>query len=369
MLHIVSFNVPWPADYGGVVDVFYRLKTLHAMGVPVHLHCFAYGRPEAPQLEQYCARVSYYKRDTSPLRALQREPYIVASRCNKQLFIDISHDQGPVLLEGLHCCALLESLSDRPVYVRAHNVEHDYYSRLAFSEQRWWKRFYLRSEARKLKRYEHILARAAGIFAVTEADAAHFRSIGCKDVWLMPSSHTCETIQSLPGQGTYALFHADLSVADNNSSAIYLIENVFSKTDTPAVIAGRQPSPQLVALAGRYPHIRIVPNPDDDKMSTLIRDAQVNILVTNQPTGLKLKLLNALYQGRHCLVNSHMVAGTELGQVCHIADDPALQRSLLAQLMSTPFTDEDIEKRKALLGNLYSNEANAKILVNHIINE
>ena len=27
-LHIVSFNVPLPADYGGIIDVFYRLKSL-----------------------------------------------------------------------------------------------------------------------------------------------------------------------------------------------------------------------------------------------------------------------------------------------------------------------------------------------------
>ena len=27
-LHIVSFNVPWPADYGGVIDVYYRIKAV-----------------------------------------------------------------------------------------------------------------------------------------------------------------------------------------------------------------------------------------------------------------------------------------------------------------------------------------------------
>ena len=32
-LHIVSFNVPWPADYGGVIDVNYRIKALWASGV------------------------------------------------------------------------------------------------------------------------------------------------------------------------------------------------------------------------------------------------------------------------------------------------------------------------------------------------
>ena len=31
LVHIVSFNVPYPADYGGVIDVFYKLKSLHSL--------------------------------------------------------------------------------------------------------------------------------------------------------------------------------------------------------------------------------------------------------------------------------------------------------------------------------------------------
>ena len=39
-LHIVSFNVPWPANYGGVMDVFYRLRALSRAGLRIHLHCY-----------------------------------------------------------------------------------------------------------------------------------------------------------------------------------------------------------------------------------------------------------------------------------------------------------------------------------------
>ena len=51
-LHIVTFNVPWPADYGGVIDVYYRVKALSEMGVRVHLHCYTYGREEAEELRK-----------------------------------------------------------------------------------------------------------------------------------------------------------------------------------------------------------------------------------------------------------------------------------------------------------------------------
>lgn len=44
-LNIVSFNIPYPANYGGVIDVYYKLEALRACGVKLILHCFEYERP------------------------------------------------------------------------------------------------------------------------------------------------------------------------------------------------------------------------------------------------------------------------------------------------------------------------------------
>ena len=32
-LHLVSFDVPYPPDYGGVIDVYNKIKTLYQVGV------------------------------------------------------------------------------------------------------------------------------------------------------------------------------------------------------------------------------------------------------------------------------------------------------------------------------------------------
>ena len=40
-LNIVSFNIPYPANYGGVIDVYYKLEALRACGVKLILHCSA----------------------------------------------------------------------------------------------------------------------------------------------------------------------------------------------------------------------------------------------------------------------------------------------------------------------------------------
>lgn len=39
-LHIVAFDVPYPPDYGGVIDIFYKLKSLNDAGCKIYFHCF-----------------------------------------------------------------------------------------------------------------------------------------------------------------------------------------------------------------------------------------------------------------------------------------------------------------------------------------
>ncbi|HQO50135.1 MAG TPA: glycosyltransferase family 1 protein, partial [Bacteroidales bacterium] len=106
-LHIVSFDVPWPANYGGVIDVFYKLRALALKGIKIHLHAFEYGREQAAELEKYCVSVNYYKRDLSKKNLFTNLPYIVSSRNSSELTENLLNDNYPILLEGLHSCLLM----------------------------------------------------------------------------------------------------------------------------------------------------------------------------------------------------------------------------------------------------------------------
>ena len=61
-LNIVSFDVPYTPNYGGAIDVYYKLKALNKLGVKIILHTYEYGRGEQKELEKYCANIFYYKR-------------------------------------------------------------------------------------------------------------------------------------------------------------------------------------------------------------------------------------------------------------------------------------------------------------------
>jgi hypothetical protein len=136
-VHIISFDVPFPANYGGVIDVFHKLRCLKKHGVEVILHCFEYGRGEQARLNELASEVHYYKRSTSVFKQFSTIPYIVKSRISEELTQRLLQDNYPILMEGLHTTGILldKRFEHRHTIFRESNIEHDYYRGLAKAER------------------------------------------------------------------------------------------------------------------------------------------------------------------------------------------------------------------------------------------
>ncbi len=362
--HLISFNIPYPANYGGVISVFYHLKALHQLGAKIILHCYEYGREHSEELEKYCEQVYYYKRNMSPVGLLNCKPFIVQSRQHPGLLKNLLKNDAPILFEGTHTCALLAhpQLKNRLKIVRMHNVETQYYANLAGMETKPLKRLYFQSESRKLKRFEEktVLKHADHILAISPDDTTWFKR-NFDAVHYVPAFHPNETVDIIPGKGKYVLFHGDLSVKDNVKAAFYLIENVFKENSIPFIIVGLNPPDKLEVEVAKYSHIQLKANVPQIEMEQLIQEAHINLLYTFHAAGMKLKLLNALYRGRFCLLNSLMVQNTGMQYLCHIADNPEKMRGEVNRLMGLPFGKEDIIIRRNLLETKFSNIENAKV--------
>lgn len=359
-IQLVAFNVPYPPDYGGVIDVFYKIKALSESGVLVYLHCFEYNRPRAKELEKYCAKVFYYQRKKGVRYQLSAKPYIVITRNNDQLLRNLSSVNSPILFEGLHTCYFLghPALSNHLQLVRTHNVEHDYYLNLAQSEPNLFRKIYFRIEAIKLKKYEKVLKKAAHLLCISPNDNFYFNH-QYGNSHFIPAFHPFNEIKSKGGRGSYVLFHGNLSVPENVDAVDFLLDHVFNKIDKPIIIAGKDPKDRLSRKIARFPHIQLVANPEGAQMEKLIQEAQICILPTFQDTGLKLKLLASLFSGRFCITNSPMVHKTGLEHLCHLADTPNEMVAKINELFEHDFLPEDIEKRKLILEDTFSNRLNA----------
>src|SRR6185436_13816435 len=230
-LHIICHDVPWPVDYGGVVDFFYKIKALHEQGIKIKLHCFDYGRGKQPELNKYCEEVNYYERFKGLKAISLTQPYIVSSRANPQLFENLIKDDHPVLMEGIHCTAFLKELlkDDRKVILRLHNVEFLYYSRLFQSEKNLFKKLYFLNESIFLRQYERKLPDDVPMIAVSPNDALYYRDqLDKKLTGYLPVFIPFNSVNSLEGIGTYCLYHGNLSVAENEKAIAWLLNKVFS---------------------------------------------------------------------------------------------------------------------------------------------
>jgi hypothetical protein len=225
----------------------------------------------------------------------------------------------------------------------------------------WW-------ESRLLKQYEEqLVEKASSFWSVTQRDAQVYRQeFHCNSVEYLPLFLPHWTIESKPGMGSFCLYHGKLSVDENEYAATWLIESIFNKLDIPLVIAGMNPSSALQKLAHQNQQVCIVANPSEKAMQDLIEKSQVHVLPSFNNTGIKIKLLNALYNGRHCLVNDPSVLGTDLEGLCHVVNTESAFRERVAQLYHQPFSEMEAAARKMSLDRLYDNEANAKQVVKWI---
>jgi hypothetical protein len=138
---------------------------------------------------------------------------------------------------------------------------------------------------------------------------------------------------------------------------------VFSKIKIPLIIAGKKPSADLIAAAADYAHISIKPNINTQEIDDLIKNAQINVLPTFQATGIKLKLLAALFTGRHCIVNTPMVSNTGLEQLCSIKDSAEEMVAEISRLFIIPFDMNEQQKRESILLEDFSNVKNVRKLI------
>lgn len=368
-LHIISLNVPYPADYGGVYDLFYKLPALQQQGVQIHLHCFDYGRGEQAELNKFCAEVFYYHRNTSSKSLFSNTPYIVASRKNEILFQRLLTNEYPVLMEGIHCTALAfdNRFAERKKFVRLHNVEYEYYHRLFKTAGNLVKKTYYWREYSQLKHYEKaLMGNITAFWPVTEKDTETYKVCGVNHIEYLPLFIPHWHIKETTGFGSYCLYHGNLEIEENDLAAKWLLSKVFSKTEIPLVIAGKNPSSALTSLAKKHQHTCIVANPSESEMNDMISKAHVHILPSFNSTGIKIKLLNALFNGRHCLVNHAMAYKTGVEQLCHSAEGADAFLQLTEQLYHQPFTMQETQLRKEILHKIFDNTANAAQMVKWI---
>ena len=223
-----------------------------------------------------------------------------------------------------------------------------------------------------LKKYEASIA----------SKATAFWAVSQKDVIFYQSYFNCTTINYLPvylpdfwgekcreGKGCYCLYHGDLSIAANEKTVVWLLQKVFGDIKLPLVIAGKNPSERLQKLAHKEKYTCMVANPTEKEMQDMITKAHINILPTSNPTGISIKLLNALFNGKYCITNGDVGKRADWEAICSVANSAEEFKALITSLYLNTFPSAQIEKRKKKLADIYNNAKNTQQIIKWVWGE
>jgi uncharacterized protein YihD (DUF1040 family) len=368
-LNIIAFDNPYPPIYGGVIDVYYKINELAKLGIKIHLHYFSKKNDFPQKLNEICEEIFIYKRKTGISQQFSICPYIVQSRSVEDLKTNLKKNNYPILFEGIHTTKfILEDLSikNRSI-IRHHNIEHDYYFGLYKSEKNMLHSIYYLIESFKLKWYLKKVKNAAFHLTISDADAQKLASLKFENIITIPpfhSSATEDTINAIQETPPYVLYHGNLNVAENIAAVDYLIKYVFTDSSINYIIAGSSNGHKL--KNNSKANIKFIENPNQDEITNLIANARVITLPTFQSTGIKLKLIDSLYKGKHVIVNQTMIDGFPLPELTLLAKNSDEMKNLINVNLHCEFTSEDKYNRIQKLNLHFDNKTNAE-RINEVI--
>ena len=168
-------------------------------------------------------------------------------------------------------------------------------------------------------------------------------------------------MRHLKKKGYFAFFHGDLSIWDNRKAAHFLV-GVFSRLDIPLIVAGQTDDKKLLQNIELATNIKFISLENHEQLEDLLQRAHINIFWSSNASGIKIKLLNALHNGRFCLVNKPVVQGSGLEDLCEVVDDEKSLVYKAIQLMDIEFSDEQFLYRKEKM-NPYDTRKNTKRLI------
>lgn len=358
-LHIISFENPFPPDFGGVIDVFYKIKALHAIGYTIHLHCFYENRDVvSSELKAITESVYLYKKNKNPFFLFSEFPFPVVCRFRTELIQNLAKVKAPILFEGLHTTMILQKVAlPNSKYLRLHNIESNFYAGMSRNETNYFKKIAYHFAAKKYINYEKTISNFDHVFTLSCHENTIVKTMTEK-VSYVPVFHGNVEVKMVSEFGEYAFYHGDLRLADNKNAAKFLIKVFAEIPDYRLIIASSNGKKGIEKRIKKFNNIEFVELQNDNQLEELFAKAHLNVMLSFQKSGTKLKVINALFKSRFCLVNANMVDDAEILKHCELAHTESEFIAQINRLKYKPFLDSEI--RKAAFSNLLDDVINAK---------
>ncbi|RLJ31266.1 hypothetical protein CLU97_0679 [Chryseobacterium sp. 7] len=364
-LHIISFNYPYPPSYGGIIDVYYKIKALSDLRIKIHLHCFIDQIPSMvdPEIKEITENVFFYRKKKNPLLYFSGIPFAAAIRDSEVLLKNLEKINAPILFEGLQTTHIVRLLKNKrhQLYLRHHNNETEYYKGLSLSEKNIFKKIIYKLESLKYIGYQKkLLKKFETVFCLSEKEYKEVE-IYSGNAQLIHIFHGNQSVKQLDKKGNYFLFHGDLTTADNKRALNETIDLFKTLPQYKLVVASDRASEDIKRKISEVENISLTPIRTTEKLHSLLENAQGNILVSYQNSGTKVKLFNTLYNSRFVIINENITDDPVLTNLClYGADMTEIRQHIIT---SAEKDYHDAENRKNILENTHSDKAKAEEII------
>ena len=320
---VVPMELPLPADSGGRIDVWRRLRLMHDDGHELALlswHNLARDGAVAPralaELATVCRthHLSWIRRSPGEslrrLAHLARLPSHAAARwvtLDRPAVLAWARAFAPdvLLLDGLYGVAAVRWLAAAlglPWVYRSHNIEHVYMRQQQARAVGWRARLGLSANLVGLRRLEVATVReAAAVFDISPDDAAVWRAQGQANVQWLPTVVDADFVRAmavataLPPAWDIAYF-GNLNTPNNVEAVAWLVNQVLPRLPLPGLrvaLAGSRPSEAARRLAAA--DVRITLLADPPSIPAVAGAARVLVNTVQAGSGVNLKSVEMLF--------------------------------------------------------------------------
>ena len=210
-----------------------------------------------------------------------------------------------VQLEVLFMAPYVETIrahSKAMIVLRAHNVEHKIWERIAKDTKSPLKRWYINHLAKTLKEFElNALETVDGVAAITRKDAALFRKYCSKPVIDIPFGVYPEQFKpKYEIEGKPRFYHiGSMSWMPNEEGIRWFVDEVLPKTvekvpDFVYHLAGRSMPEWLTTM--KNPHVDVIGEVPDAKEFVTNHDVAIVPLLSG--SGIRIKIIESMALGK-----------------------------------------------------------------------